>query len=156
MTRIVHSRAFARSLVLVLLLAAAGAAIAQPPPPSPQQQILAVIQASQDAWNAGDIPGFMDAYHRGDDMRFASGGTVTFGWQATLDRYQARYTDRSIMGTLTFSDLDVTLLGPESALVFGKWELQRAEDRPHGLTSLVFRRIDGEWRIVHDHTSSAD
>ena len=25
---------------------------------------------------------------------------------------------------------------------------------PNGLFTLILRRIDGQWRIVHDHTSS--
>jgi len=141
------------ALIALVLAADAGA---QAPPPAPEQQILAVVQASEDAWNAGDLVGFMDAYVHSDSLRFAGGGNVTYGWQNTLDRYRAHYTDRALMGTLAFTDLDVTMLGPESALVFGRWQLQREKDRPHGLTTLVFRRRDGHWRIVHDHSSSAD
>jgi ketosteroid isomerase-like protein len=60
------------------------------------------------------------------------------------------------MGELTFDVIDVDVLGPDAALVFGAWSLKRADDRPHGLFTLVFRNIDGRWVIVADHTSSAD
>ncbi len=59
------------------------------------------------------------------------------------------------MGTLTFSDLDVTVLSPDAAMVLGRWHLQRAKDEPHGRFTLIFRRMKQGWRIVHDHTSSA-
>ena len=60
------------------------------------------------------------------------------------------------MGHLTFSGLDVTVLSDDSAYVFGRWSLAQEKDDPHGLFTLVFRRLDEGWRIVHDHTSAAD
>ena len=41
------------------------------------------------------------------------------------------------MGTLAFSDLDVVMVGPDAAYVFGRWELTRVDDRPHGLFTLI-------------------
>jgi ketosteroid isomerase-like protein len=115
-----------------------------------------VLSAQNEAWNRGDIPGFMEGYWKSEKLRFASGGTITHGWQTTLERYLKRYPDQAAMGTLTFTDYEVTLLAPDAALVFGKWELQRAKDKPWGLYTLVLRKLDGRWLIVSDHTSSAD
>jgi len=136
----------------LMLLVSAAPAAAQ----TTADEILAVLQDTAAGWNAGDLGRYMQGYWRSADLRFASGGTVTYGWEATLERYRARYPDKAAMGILTFSDLDVELLGDDAACVFGAWELQRAEDRPHGLFTLVFRRLPEGWRIVHDHTSSAD
>lgn len=137
-------------LVVVLLLAVATAALA-----TPQDAILQVLRDAEAGWNAGDLEAYMQGYWNSEDLCFAAGGTVTTGWQATLDRYRARYTDRAIMGTLVFSDLEVTLLADDAATVFGRWKLVREDDEPHGLFTLVMRRFDEGWRIVHDHTSSA-
>jgi ketosteroid isomerase-like protein len=60
------------------------------------------------------------------------------------------------MGTLTFSDLEITLLGADAALVLGRWHLRRANDEPHGRFTLLFRRTRQGWKIVHDHSSAAD
>ena len=136
---------------LILLATAAGAAAQQP-----VDEILAVLHETEDGWNAGDLEGYMQGYWRSDDLRFASGGTVTRGWDATLARYRARYPDRATMGTLAFSDLDVVVLGEDAAYVFGRWELRREVDRPHGLFSPVLPRLPEGCRIVHDHTSAAD
>jgi len=114
------------------------------------------LAAQAEAWNRGDIPGFMDGYWKSEKLRFASGGTITHGWQTTLERYLMRYPDKAAMGTLTFTDHEVTQLAPDAALVFGKWELQRAKDKPWGLYTLVLRKLDGRWLVVSDHTSSAD
>jgi ketosteroid isomerase-like protein len=148
-------------LVLAAILPAAAlpavnAAPAAADSAAAEAAILQVLRDAEAGWNAGDIPAYMASYWKSPDLRFASGGSVTRGWQPTLARYLARYPDRETMGTLAFGDLDVRLLGPDHALVFGSWRLQRAADSPHGLFSLVLRRLPEGWRIVHDHTSSAD
>lgn len=117
-------------------------------------QITAVLDAQTAAWNRGDIDGFMDYYWKDDALRFASGGGVTRGWQSTLERYHQSYPDRASMGTLSFTDLEITELAPDAAIAFGQWRLVREKDSPHGLFTLTLGRIDGEWRIIQDHTSS--
>lgn len=122
----------------------------------PVNAVRGVLSRQVEAWNAGNIPEFMEGYSVSADTRFASGGSVTRGWLTVLKRYQSRYTDRKAMGQLTFSDLEFTVLGPDSILVFGHWRLQRDADHPGGLFTLVFRRMGNDWRIVHDHTSAED
>lgn len=118
------------------------------------ERIARRLMAQQDAWNRGDIEAFMSGYWKSDDLRFASGGTVTRGWQATLDRYRKRYDSREKMGKLSFSDLSVSILCENAALAFGRWKIEREGDAPGGLFTLLYRKIGGEWLIVHDHTSS--
>ena len=115
--------------------------------------IKAVMDAQRDAWNRGDIEGYMDGYDRSDKTVFVSGDNVTRGWQTVLDRYKKSYDTREKMGVLTFSDLEITLLGADSAKVLGRWSLKRANDEPHGRFTLIFKRTSKGWRIVHDHTS---
>ncbi len=122
---------------------------------APEPAVRAVLAAQQAAWNRQDLAGFMAGYARGDDTRFASGGDVTRGWQTVFDRYARRYQTAEDMGKLAFTEVEVTVLAPDSVLVFGHWQLNRAADRPKGLFTLVFRRFPDGWRIVHDHTSSA-
>lgn len=119
--------------------------------------VMSVLSTQQDAWNRGDIPGFMEGYWKSDELRFASGGAITYGWQKTLETYQANYGigDPERMGQLMFSDLVFDITGPNDALVFGKWQLTLGETSPWGLFTLHFSKIDGKWLIVSDHTSSA-
>ncbi|MEL6859763.1 MAG: DUF4440 domain-containing protein [Pseudomonadota bacterium] len=123
---------------------------------SEEDRILTVLSTQQAAWNDGDIDGFMQGYWVSPELRFASGGTVTYGWQATRDRYHQNYADRSIMGQLEFSNLEVDLLDDDAAIVHGAWALERAEDRPSGLFTLVLKDLEGGWKIVSDTTTSAD
>jgi uncharacterized protein (TIGR02246 family) len=117
--------------------------------------IQAVLDTQVAAWNRGDIEGFMDGYERSDKTVFVGGDNVTRGWQTVLDRYKRNYDTREKMGTLTFSDLEITPLGNDSALVLMRWHLQRAKDEPHGRSTLIMRRTKQGWKIVHDHSSAA-
>lgn len=116
-----------------------------------------LLQDQQAAWNRGDLEAFMAGYAKTDTLRFASGGNVRTGWQETLDSYRRGYPDRAAMGTLTFDRLDVEVMTATWAMIFGRWALERESDRPSGLFTLIANRptADADWRIVHDHTSSA-
>ena len=114
-----------------------------------------VLDAQAAAWNRGDIEAYMDGYDRSPNTEFVGGDTITRGWETVLDRYKQRYNTREKMGTLTFSDLEFTILGKDAALVLGRWRLKRTSDEPHGTFTLLFRKTKVGWRIVHDHTSSA-
>lgn len=115
--------------------------------------VKAVLDAQVEAWNRGDIEGYMAGYWRSGETVFVSGDSLTRGWQTVLARYKKKYDSREKMGTLTFSDLEITSVGDDAAIAVGRWHLQRAKDEPHGRFTLVFRRTRQGWRIVHDHTS---
>ena len=117
-----------------------------------------VLDAQVEAWNRGDLEGFMATYWRSPDLVFCSGSTVTKGWDETLARYRKRYqSEGREMGKLRFDGLEVVPLGEHAALARGAWRLRMSDGKePNGLFTLLLRRVDGAWRIVHDHTSSAE
>jgi len=121
-----------------------------------------VLDAQAAAWNRGDIEGYMDGYDRSPNTEFVGGDSITRGWQEVLDRYKKKYDTREKMGTLTFSEIEITMLNKNAALVLGRWRLQRVisasqreNNEPHGTFTLLFRKRKAGWRIVHDHSSSA-
>lgn len=152
---------------MIRILLAAGAFLfaaacaSTPPSPSAEQQareaaaILALLEAQDEAWNRGDIDGFMAGYWQSPDLRFASGGEVARGYDQTLARYKARYSSRALMGTLETTGHEIVLLSPDAAVAHGRWKLTRADDTPGGLYTLVLRKIAGRWVIVSDTTTSA-
>ena len=116
-------------------------------------EIRAVMTAQVAAWNRGDIDGFMAGYARSASTEFVSGDKITRGWQTVRDNYRKKYDSREKMGTLKFSEIKVTPLASDAAIVLGRWQLVRRKDKPHGTFTLLFRRMPAGWRIVHDHTS---
>ena len=136
--------------LLVQLLSAAGLTEA-----GPASEINKVLKAQAQAWNRGDIDGYMQGYARAATTQFVSGDTLTRGWDTVRDRYKAKYDSREKMGTLAFADVKVTELAPDSAMAVGRWRLDRRGDKPQGRFTLLLRKLPEGWRIVHDHTSSA-
>jgi len=123
---------------------------------SEEQKILALLHHQVHGWNSGSIESFMQGYAKIDSLRFASGGTVTYGWNTMLARYKKSYPTKEKMGTLEFTDITIDLISEHAAIVFGTWKLKREKDTPWGLFTLLCKNINGEWRIVHDHTSSGN
>ena len=125
--------------------------------PAEAPEIREVLDAQVEAWNRGSIREFMDGYAVTDTLRYASGGTVFRGWDQALRRYQESYSDTSMMGKLSFSELEIWMLSEENALVFGRWKLRRSDAFTNvgGLFTLLFEHQPAGWKIVHDHTSAA-
>jgi len=136
-------------IVLSLGMILPGFALAAP---DESAAIRTVINSQAAAWNRGDIDAYMTGYAP-SSTTFVSGDEVTHGWQTVHDRYAKKYDSREKMGTLTFSDLTITSLCDDAAIVLGSWRLERKGDEPHGKFTLLFRKLPEGWRIVLDHTS---
>ena len=119
-----------------------------------REGISAVLSAQQTAWNRGDVDAFLVGYWRSPELTFSGSSGVARGWDGVLARYKKNYPDRAAMGQLNFSDLEFRFLGPDAALVLGKWHLQREKDELGGVFTLVLQRFPEGWKIIHDHTSA--
>ena len=122
------------------------------------REITTVIERQQAAWNAGDLDGFMAEYRMSDETVMYSGGNVRTGWTTILDKYRKTYqAPGATMGTLAFEDIDVIPISADAAVARGKWKVAMPSGKkPSGLFTLLMKRGDRGWKIVHDHTSSAD
>ncbi len=78
---------------------------------------------------------------------------ITYGWYATLEKYQKSYPDKAAMGVLSFGDIKITSLSRKLILVTGSWELKRVNDELKGYYSLIWEKIKGKWVIIVDHSS---
>ena len=119
-----------------------------------REAIGAVLQAQQSAWNRADVGAFLQGYWHSPELTFSGSSGVARGWDGVLARYKKNYPDRAAMGQLDFSDLEFRFLGPDAALVLGKWHLKREKDEVGGVFTLVWQRFPDGWKIVHDHTSA--
>jgi len=107
------------------------------------------------AWNRGDLDGYMAGYWKSDQLNFFSNGKKTMGWQPTLDHYRERYqNNKNGMGKLTLK-VELEQLDEDLVLGRGEWSLIMPDgSTPHGLTTLIVRKLPEGWRIVHDHSCS--
>lgn len=142
-------------IALILLGLEARAIHAQQPsqPPRLSTEITSVLTGQQAAWNSGDIASFMQGYWNSPSLTFSGSNGVARGYDAVLARYLHNYPDKSSMGHLDFSGLEVYPLGDSAALVLGKWNLKRDSGDVGGVFTLVFQHFSDGWKIIHDHTS---
>ncbi len=150
-------RVAAAATVVLIIMQLPFGAFAQDKALQEGKAIDQVLRDQATAWNRHDLEGYMAGYWNSPQLTFFSGGEVTSGWQATLDRYRRRYqSEGREMGSLVFSDVRIELLGPTAAFVRGSYRLTLANGQnPHGIFTLIFRKFPGGWKIIHDHTSAA-
>jgi ketosteroid isomerase-like protein len=111
-----------------------------------------VLTKQVEAWNKGDIDGFMQGYWHSDSLRFISKRGINYGYDSVASQYKKSYANPEKMGTLSFSDLQFTSLdNAELANVTGNWKIE-GESPAGGNFSLICKLINGEWKIIIDHT----
>ncbi|MEM6842442.1 MAG: nuclear transport factor 2 family protein [Bacteroidota bacterium] len=119
------------------------------------EAIRAVMDQQVGCWNQGDIACFMESYWQSDSLMFISSNGIIYGFDNTYQRYQTRYPDRAAMGQLTFNIINLDYLAPDAYHMVGQWTLDRNSGEIGGHFTLLFRKINGQWVIVRDHTSSS-
>ena len=139
-----------RNLLLISLLLASVTAFSQPKEEAAIRQLLTT---QTEAWNRGDLEGFMQTYWKSDSLMFIGKKGVVRGWQPTLDNYKKGYPDTAAMGKLSFDILEVKPVSKEYAFVVGKWMLKRSIGDVSGHYTLLLRKMGGQWVIVADHSS---
>jgi uncharacterized protein (TIGR02246 family) len=121
---------------------------------SDKQAIRQVLESQTGSWNKGDLQTFMQSYWKSDSLKFIGKNGVVYGWQNTLDRYLKTYPDEASRGTLRFEIISIDMLGKDAAFVIGKFFLARPQKGDaNGHFSLLWRKINGKWLIVADHSS---
>jgi uncharacterized protein (TIGR02246 family) len=143
-----------RRLAILFMIALSVAACAEQSPDEDgiSAEIREIIDRQQTLWNEGDLEGFMGYYWRSEDFVFQSGNTRLRGWEELRSMYRRKYSGEK-RGTLAFSGIDVHVQSQEDAYVTGTWRVSLADTTREGLFTLIFKKLDDGWRIVHDHSS---
>lgn len=124
----------------------------QSPQTESQITVEALMAIQEVQWNDGNIDGFMNIYWNNDSLKFIGKKGITYGWKKTLDNYKKSYPTKKEMGLLKFTILDNTQVGENYIYIIGKWELKK-EKPVGGHFTLLWKKINGDWVIVADHTS---
>jgi len=138
-------------LVAILILGFCNLACSAHPGKT-NEEIRQVLESQKEAWNRGDLEGYMVYYWKSDELTFQSGANRIKGWNTLYERYKKSYSGEK-MGQLDFLDLEVKLLGRDYAFVLGRWRLMIKDEEKGGVFTLILKRFPAGWRIIHDHTS---
>lgn len=117
--------------------------------------IASVLEAQEKAWNANDINTFMNGYWKSPNLVFCGSGGPVYGWNATKKRYNQEYDNQEKMGKLQFTTLNVQALTNDVMQLIGQFQLTKKPKNTLGYFTLLWKRIDGKWKIVSDHTSAS-
>ena len=118
-----------------------------------ETEVRNVLARQNAAWNRGDVDAFMVGYWENDSLIFIGKSGVTYGYKNALANYKKNYPDTIAMGKLTFTLIKVKQLSPEYFHVTGKYYLTRTIGDASGHFTLLFRKINGKWVIISDHSS---
>ncbi len=116
-------------------------------------KILNVLEQQRIAWNDNDINEFMKGYLKSDKLVFSGSNGPVYGWNFVKDRYLKTYSTKELMGDLSFEINNLFSLSRKVAILLGKFNLQRKNEKLSGYFTLIFKKINGNWYIVSDHTS---
>ncbi len=119
----------------------------------PDNQIKMILSEQEKAWNMGNLDGFMLYYWNNEELKFVSKNGIKKGWNSVYNSYQKAYAAKGEMGTLNFSEITIHGINNKNALVTGNWKVVNQKGIQQGLFTLWFKKIDGKWLIVMDHTS---
>lgn len=115
-----------------------------------RKAILTVLKMQENAWNQNDLEGFMQGYIKSDSLKFYGSSGLTHGWQNTLEKYKKGYPTKEHTGNLSFTIDAMTQIEEGSYYVMGQFHLVREAGNASGVFLIVFRKIEGEWKIIAD------
>ena len=115
-----------------------------------KKDVIAVMKLQEKAWSNNDLEGFMQGYWKSDSLKFYGSRGLTKGWQQTLDNYKKGYPTKEHSGTLNFNIDDISKIETGSYSVMGQYHLKRSVGDANGVFLIIFKKINGEWKIIAD------
>lgn len=115
-----------------------------------RKAILTVLKMQENAWNQNNLEGFMEGYIKSDSLKFYGSSGLTHGWQNTLEKYKKGYPTKEHTGNLSFTIDAITQIEEGSYYVMGQFHLVRDTGNANGVFLIIFRKIEGEWKIIAD------
>lgn len=115
-----------------------------------KKEILAVLKDQRIAWSKDDMEGYMEAYWKNDSLKFYGPNGITRGWDNTLEKYRRSYPDKDHTGILSYKINDISKISDDNYYVLGEYHIKRNAGNIDGFFMQLFRKIDGEWKIIVD------
>ncbi len=72
-----------------------------------KELLKAKLNATTECWRTGDMECFMQTYWKSDSLTFIVEGGISYGWDATLQKYKVAFPTAKDRGTLSFKFLPI-------------------------------------------------
>lgn len=140
---------------VVVLAMSAALAFAGAVQAGPTDEARAALRGQMDAWNAGDLESALGSYRPGPEMIWVSQTGMDLGLDAFAEDLRRRFgSDPSGMGVYSGEVLHAEALGPDAVILIVRWRIENDGRRLFGgVSTQIWRPIDGRWRIVVEHAS---
>ncbi|MDG2194893.1 MAG: nuclear transport factor 2 family protein [Polaribacter sp.] len=115
-----------------------------------KKAILEIMDLQQKAWSKHNLEGFMKGYWKSDSLKFYGSNGVTLGWNKTLANYKKGYPTPDHSGNLQFKINDISKINDGAYFVMGEYHLTRNVGDANGIFMIIFKKINGEWKIIAD------
>lgn len=142
-----------KKVFLLLCLFAFVAVSAQSNDKNDVNAIKKVLKKQRLAWSKNNIEEFMEGYWKSDSLKFYGSNGVTYGWKNTLERYKKAYPSKDHTGVLSFKLNDISKINEGAYFVLGEYHLKRDVGNATGIFMVVFKKINGKWKIIADTSS---
>ena len=125
--------------------------------PSESDAVLATFNKLIDGIRKADVKAVTSAYWNSPQLKlFNYNGTVTKGWEQMRKNRESSYPEIKDV-KLEVKDVNVTMLGPNGALVTCVWtqsqDYKGTPETASGRMTLVFRKVGTAWKAIHLHSS---
>lgn len=118
-----------------------------------KKSIEKILKKQRIAWSKNNIEEYMEGYWKSDSLKFYGKNGVTYGWDNTLERYKKAYPTKDHTGTLSFKINDISKINDGAYFVLGEFHLKRNVGNATGIFMIIFKKINGKWKIIADTTS---
>ncbi len=142
-----------KHLILLLFVTTFFCSNAQSTESKDKKAIQAVLKKQRIAWSKNNIEEFMEGYWKSDSLKFYGSNGVTYGWHNTLERYKKGYPTEDHTGKLSFKINDISRISEEAYFVLGEYHLKRVVGNADGIFMVIFKKINGKWKIIADTSS---
>lgn len=123
--------------------------------PDIQLQVERMLELQAEAWNAGDLDGFMLHYERAPTTTYIGAAGLLIGYDAIRERYAPLFEAGAARDSLRFTDLRTRPLDQRYGLATARYVLRRGgETTSTGPFTLVLLSVEGSWRIIHDQSAA--
>ncbi|MFW6088232.1 MAG: YybH family protein [Gemmatimonadota bacterium] len=119
-----------------------------------QDSIEALLQRGADAWNDGDLDGYVATYADGASTTMLRPEGRVVGRAAIRSALAPRFAAGARRDSIRLDDVEVRPLPPLIGIVTGRYlSVGAGNDPTTGWFTVVVRRAGDGWRIVHDQRS---
>ncbi|MEL0455587.1 nuclear transport factor 2 family protein [Flavobacteriaceae bacterium SZ-1-7] len=139
-----------KKIVLLLCIICASNSFSQTTVEDDIKEINKVLKKQRIAWSNNNLEEYMEGYWKSDSLKFYSTHGVIYGWYDTLERYQKAYPTEAHTGKLSFKINDITQISDAAYYVLGEYHIKRDMGNADGIFMLIFKKINGEWKIIVD------